>query len=170
MVRMELVAHSPCPPASAKCLQAMPRRVSGAHVLPLRGRVEATSEPSCITPVHQAPSTGFAHLQRSCHSRVLPRRAVVPTVASSARLLQGRGLLARATHALRLFWPRCRRSFLCCWSGVGLFCSAHLSIYRRHRCMWSWITCPRSCLSLARARVALRCQCEDQSMRHCFRT
>ena len=54
-------------------LQAMPRRVSGALVLPLLGRVEAASEPSCPTPVHQASSTSFAYLRHCCHSSVLLR-------------------------------------------------------------------------------------------------
>ena len=74
----------------------MPRHVSGALVLPLGGPVEGTSEPSCPTPVRQASSTCFACLQRYCHSRVLLHRGVVPTIASSARLLQGHGLFARA--------------------------------------------------------------------------
>ena len=34
-------------------------------------------------------------------------------------------------HALSLFWPRCRLSLLCWWSGFGLFCSADLLFYRR---------------------------------------
>ena len=89
-----------CELACHLLLRAMPRRVSGALVLPLRGRVEATSGPSCPTPVRQAPSYGFACLRRCCHSRVLSRRAVVPTVSSSARLLQGRGLLARVSAGL----------------------------------------------------------------------
>ena len=35
-------------------------------------------------------------LNNCCHSRVLPRRVVVPTVSFSASLLQGHGLLAGA--------------------------------------------------------------------------
>ena len=95
MVRLELVVHG-VHLVLWRDLQAMLRRVSGALVLPLRGRVEATSEPSCPTPMRQAPATGFACLQRCCRSRVFPRQAVVPTVSSFARMLQGRGFLARA--------------------------------------------------------------------------
>ena len=115
----------------------MPRRISGALVLPLRGRVEATSGPSCPALVRLAPSTGFSCLQRCCCSRVLPRRAVVPTASSSARMLRGRGLLARAAclESLLASVPPQLPALL----ERGWGCSADLFFYRRHHCTWSWV-------------------------------
>ena len=54
------------------------------------------------------------------------------------------------SHALSLFWPQCRCSFLRSWSGVGFFCSADIFFYRRHHCTWSWVTVPGNdpCISL----------------------
>ena len=90
---------SPCPPASA----SSPARSSSHDLvafLELSSCLcmdESRPHQSLRDPhVRQAPSTGFACLQRCCPSRVLPRREVVPTVSSSARMLQGRELLARA--------------------------------------------------------------------------
>ena len=117
-------------------LQAMPHRVFGVLVLPLRGRVQATSDPSCPTSVPQAPSPGFATRESSLAEWLSQLSQALPGCCKAAGF-------SLKPHALSPFWTRCRLSFLCCLSGVGLFCSADLLINRRHHCMWSWVTCLR---------------------------
>ena len=134
--------------------QAMPRPVSGALVLPLRGRVEATSEPSCPIRVRQAPSTSIVF-----NVAATRESAIASTVASPARLLQGRGLLARAAslESLLAAVPPQR-------SGVGCFCSADVLISRRQYCIKTkeasvlWIEGPKV---LPFTRTGTRCTPES---------
>ena len=142
-------------------LQATPRRVSGALVLPLRAPHQCAERPQPVSHV----------------LNVAPAResSLAEQLSQLSRALAGCCKVAGFSfepHALSLFWPRCRLSFLRCWGGVGLFCSADPFFCWRH-CTWSWVTVlggQRSCLSLAQARVTLQRQCADQSRSLCSRT
>ena len=83
MVRLELVPHGVhlvllLLRAVRVDQQTMPRHVSGALVLPLRGRVEATSEPSCSTPVRQ--QGGPLEFHPSSLNPLFPFLSLLPTV------------------------------------------------------------------------------------------
>ena len=107
-------------------------------------------------------------------STLLPL-VVVPTVASSARLLQGHKLLARAAflESLLALVPPQLLVLLEAGRVLLLYRSPHalaplLPVELRHLSQDREAT--GLTFSLTQARVAFQCQCEDQSMSPCFRT
>ena len=78
---------------------------------------------------------------------------------------------ASRSHALSLFWPRCRCSFRCRALPIS-------SVNRRHHCMWTRVTCLRDAPGISFldreaksiAFLSHKHAVADRSMSPCYRT